>query len=456
MTQQRPTLRIARSRDEQEAEGRGPAADPRLYIGRETEAAAPRSFGFGTSPEARKTARLALISDGTDAGLVTIAGTGAGKGVGQVIPACLSYKGSIVVNDPKGEIYAVTARRRREMGQRVVRIDPFGGGETQSINPISLMDPFSETAIDDALQMARQITGKGSHHDPFWDQQAERLIAGSILFIATHLPRGSRRLEILRRIWFAGEETLGDILACMLASELHGGFIHETAQLYLSAPDKTRSSILSSVQEKLMFLSSPRGLRSLARNEMDLAAYRDGEPMTVYLRLPPHLGGSQAPLLRLWLGTLIQTAARRERRPEVPDLFLIDEAAQMGGLDELLMAASLLRGYGVRTWTFWQSIGQMEALYGLRSREFLDNAGTLSMFGASNAACAEAIRNLTGYEGTLLGMKPGTQVIARSGESARLAARLDYRREPEFFGLWDENPFHAPPGPARARAGETR
>lgn len=449
MTRQRPTLRINRNDNKPATSASRPAADPRLHIGRETETTVPGKFGFDTSQDRPRQIRPELISDTSDAGLVTIAGTGAGKGVSQVIPACLAYEGSIVVNDPKGEIYAVTARRRRQMGQRVICIDPFGKGKkSQAINPISLTHPFSDGAVDDALQMASQIVGRGSHADPFWDNQAERLIAGSILFIATHLPRDARRLEILRRIWFAGEEALGDILACMLASELHDGFLHETAQLYLSAPDRTRSSILSSLQEKLMFLCSPRGLCSLAGDEMSLAAYRDGEPTSIYLRLPPHLSTSQAALLRLWLGTLIQTTSRRKTRPKVPDLFLVDEAAQMGRLDELLMAASLLRGYGVRTWTFWQSLGQMEALYGSRSREFLDNAGTLSMFGAANAACAEAIRNLTGYQGTLLGMKPGTQVIARSGEPARLVNRLDYRREPEFLGLWDKNPFHTAPSQA--------
>ena len=61
----------------------------------------------------------AAILDTSDGGLVTIAGTGAGKGVSQVIPAQLTWRGSVVVNDPKGELYAITARCRREMGQRV-------------------------------------------------------------------------------------------------------------------------------------------------------------------------------------------------------------------------------------------------------------------------------------------------------------------------------------------------
>ena len=42
-----------------------------------------------------------------------------------IIPALLRYPGPVVVIDPKGENYWVTAQRRRELGQRVIVLDPF-------------------------------------------------------------------------------------------------------------------------------------------------------------------------------------------------------------------------------------------------------------------------------------------------------------------------------------------
>ncbi|MCV5950975.1 type IV secretory system conjugative DNA transfer family protein, partial [Escherichia coli] len=58
--------------------------------------------------------------------VVTVAPTGSGKGIGAVIPNLLTYQGSALVFDPKGENAEVTGRRRREMGQSVHVIDPFG------------------------------------------------------------------------------------------------------------------------------------------------------------------------------------------------------------------------------------------------------------------------------------------------------------------------------------------
>jgi type IV secretion system protein VirD4 len=416
----------------------------KLILARKEAQDAPHAIGFrrAADPAGDTASQSPFVTDDADGGLVTIAGTGAGKGVGQVIPALLAWPGSIVVNDPKGELYAITARHRRQMGQRVFQIDPFGSDATDALNPLDRIGGQGPDAFDNCLRLATQIVPGESHADPFWDDCARRLIAGTLLFIVTHMPRQHRTLDMLRRIWFADETLLIEALGAIAASTAQDGVVAETAALFSDAPDKTRGSMLSTLRERLTFLASRRGIRGLQGQGIDLRSYAEGEPMTIYLRLPPHLGSSHDALLRMWFGTLILAAAGRRRRPKVPDLFLVDEAAQMGRLDELLVAASLLRGYGVRTWTFWQSLGQLESLYGQRAREFLDNATSLSVFGIGNAMAATAARDLTGYDGDILGLPRDQMILARAGERPVLARRLDYRTEPDFAGRWDENPFH--------------
>ena len=71
--------------------------------------------------------------------LATFAPTGSGKGVSVVVPNLLSYRHSCVVVDPKGELYNLTSRHRRQkFGHTIVRLDPFGicgpgGGHLQPI-----------------------------------------------------------------------------------------------------------------------------------------------------------------------------------------------------------------------------------------------------------------------------------------------------------------------------------
>lgn len=65
-----------------------------------------------------------LISYKGDRHLLTVAPTRSGKGTTQIIPNLLTYDGSMLVIDPKGENALITAKRRQEMGQEVHIVDP--------------------------------------------------------------------------------------------------------------------------------------------------------------------------------------------------------------------------------------------------------------------------------------------------------------------------------------------
>lgn len=68
-----------------------------------------------------------------DRHIITVAGSRAGKGRGVIIPNLLSYPGSMIVIDPKGDLAAETARYRREqLGQSVYVIDPFDASQLDS------------------------------------------------------------------------------------------------------------------------------------------------------------------------------------------------------------------------------------------------------------------------------------------------------------------------------------
>lgn len=415
-----------------------------LHLGFELPVAEPVAVGFRpVSTEDIPEGGAKAICNRGDGGIVTIAGTGAGKGISQVIPTLLTYPGGVIVTDPKGEIAAVTADRRREMGQKVYIVDPFGREPSHAINPLAVIRPLSPEAPEQCAEIAARIVPSTKTNDPFWENMSRKLLTGTLLFISIYAPKEMRNLTLLRRFWSSGEERLSEVLSMMMLCPDYGGLIRDTATAYASAPDRTRTSLLTCVQEPLNFLNSQRAEDSLQGDEIDYDAFLRGEPMTIYLRVPPQYAKGQAALLRNWLGTLITLAASRTSRPEIPDLLLIDEAAQLGRSEDLSMAASLLRGYGIRTWTFWQSLGQLEELYGPRHREFLDNAEVLSVFGLSNAVSVRAAALLTGVdEESLFGMPRDQQVLALAGERGRRARRVNYLETPELAAIADPNPFY--------------
>src|SRR5512147_874574 len=125
----------------------------------------------------------APILYGEDRHLLTIAPTGAGKGRGVIIPNLLRFEGSAIVIDPKGETWHVTARRRKEMGQEVRLLDPFGAvsRRTDSLNPFDLFDRPGALLDADSEMLASLLAGDvGFHKEPFWDNWGRSLMSGVI------------------------------------------------------------------------------------------------------------------------------------------------------------------------------------------------------------------------------------------------------------------------------------
>src|SRR5262249_4764876 len=116
-----------------------------------------------------------------DGQLMIIAPTGVGKGVGVIIPNLLTYAGSMIVVDVKGENFQVTARYRRRIGQSVVVLVPFGlvTDSGDGLNPFRPLRPARGRA-----RVVRRDDGGAARRRP-------RLKLGPLL--GGHRPRPARR-----------------------------------------------------------------------------------------------------------------------------------------------------------------------------------------------------------------------------------------------------------------------
>src|SRR6185437_1173037 len=99
-----------------------------------------------------------------DRHMFTIAGSRGGKGISVIIPNLLTFEGSILCIDPKGENAKITARRRRELGQDVFIVDPFHicGEKSDCLNPFETLNANSITIREDLSVIADALVV----HDP--------------------------------------------------------------------------------------------------------------------------------------------------------------------------------------------------------------------------------------------------------------------------------------------------
>ncbi len=389
---------------------------------------------------------------------MTIAPTGAGKGRDVIIPNLLSYDGSVVVFDPKGENYDVTHRYRRDvLGHQIVLLDPFGsshtgGEERDCLNPFDVQahlarrrgESLAESAGDFGRLLA-EILGGGfrSLSDPFWDEMAQLLIAGLAADMITHRSDHSRNLPELRRRLFS--RNVRSYISSALA-EREGDMDPGTAQEFrmlisIGAAETTFAGIVATAAQQLAPFSSRSTVESISATSFDLTALTDpAKRISLYIVLPPHKLRTHQRLLRAWVGSLLYLVMNNQGGG-TQLLFMIDEAAQLGRFSLLEEAITLLRGYGMRTWTFWQDLAQIESLYGVSAETMINNSGVLQAFGATNFRSADALASRLGCDaGEMFAMDEGEQMVAFRGEWPVRLQRFNYLTDNQLASRSDPNP----------------
>ena len=387
-----------------------------------------------------------ILYDG-DAPLLTCGMTGSGKGRGALIPALLHYPGPVIVADVKGELARVTARRRLEMGQRVVILDPcrLTASQSDGLNPLDLLTLPGANPDADAQMLATMLAaGHRNRDEPYWTDMAQALLGGLIAHTVTAMPPEARHLGILRS-WLYHPDMALAIANALDKGEITSRFARDQLAGYLSAPeDRTRPCIHSTACSHINALCADEVAATLGRSTFPLRDVFDGKAMTIYLVMPADKLDSLRPLWRLWIGTLLTAVTRRPAIPRQRTLFLLDECAQLGELSALRLAVTLLRGAGLQVWSFWQDLSQLRQHYPQDWQTMIHNAAALQLLSVPNHLIAKEWAELLGMEAAgLARLAPEDAVVAIRGQDTRVVRRPDYLADPPFARLYDPNPRFA-------------
>ncbi len=375
--------------------------------------------------------------------LMTIASTGAGKGVGCIIPTLLRHKGPVVVIDPKGENYAVTARARAEMGQKIVLLDPFEimGSSEDALNPLDILLRFEGGEIEQAKMLADMIAPQSNTKDPFWNDKAKEIITAFILHIAEKSPQALQNFGELRYLLNQSRAELNVTVKEMLKSEISE--VSMVAKAMTMTDPKVLASIFSTAQSHISFMAGSLISSATHSTSFDLEDVILGKPLSIYIVIPPDKIDTSSQLIRLWIGTLLSLIMMRSSAPSERTLFILDEAAQLGHMSLLTKAITLLRGYGLQTWSFWQDLSQLSSIYP-DWETLYNNCRIHQDFGITNAKFAKQVSDLTGYPfyREILKLDNDEMILQVAGDEAVIAQRPNYITDAIFKGLADPNPFH--------------
>ncbi len=423
---------------------------PGLLIGWSLEEQAshvPVGFSIGDPVTVDSPKLIDPILFNEEGHLLTIASTGAGKGVGCIIPALLTHTGPMIVVDPKGENAAITARHREELGQKVFIVDPMQivTDTPASLNPLDGLDPKDPMVVDEASSIAHILSAHLSidTKNAYWTNRGRHLITTAILH-AIGLPHEEgRNLASVRSLLNKAQSGDGKYLYNTLKRSAHFE-ARKSASAFDMSANETLSSIISMAQDMVDFIRGEPIRKATSSSSFSLEDITRGDPVTVYFVLPPHMLESHGQLLRLWISTIMRAITRRRNKPEKPTMLLLDEAAQLGEFPPLRQAITLLRGYGLQTWSFWQDVSQLKQCYPTSWRTLVNNCCVVQAFGAPNMSAARSIAELfdIGRPDRILDLSRDEIVVQVAGRDAFVARRPNYLVEEAFKGKFDPNPFY--------------
>jgi type IV secretion system protein VirD4 len=413
-----------------------------LLLSLNATTSSPIGFRLASKSKGRK---KKLLYSG-DKHLVTFASTGSGKGTSAIIPNLLNYEGPIVVIDPKAENYFVTRRKRKEMGHRVVLLDPFGitGQPCDSLNIFESIFLSKEDNVTDCQMIANNFASAGGFKtsDPFWDDSACNLITGIIAYLV------SKREVSEPSLKDAIEILLGEELEYFLATILDNekcvpDFVRESFISFLNIPsDKTRPCVLSTASSYFHTFRSEKVLNSVGKSTFPIADFLQGKPLDIFIVIPPDKFESHKRLLVLWISTLIKAIVSRKKKPVIPTLFMLDETATLGNFYQLENFLTLCRGYGAKAWLFFQDLQQLQKNYPNGFQTILNNSGVMQIFGIDTYAAARDLSFQTGISAnTILNLPANKQLLIIDGV-VHIADKINYLRGDDYCVGFDANPFY--------------
>ena len=341
--------------------------------------------------------------------VLCFAPTRSGKGVGLVVPSLLTWPGSAIVHDIKGENWQLTAGFRARHG-RVLLFDPTNP-KSSAYNPL-LEVRRGEWEVRDVQNIADILVDpEGSlEKRNHWEKTSHALLVGAILHVL--YAEDDKTLAGVAAFLSDPKRPIESTLDAMMKTSHLGEagphpVIASAARELLNKSDNERSGVLSTAMSFLGLYRDPVVAEVTRRCDWRINDMVGGKlPTTLYLVVPPSDINRTKPLIRLILNQVgrrltedLQAKAGRHRM-----LLMLDEFPALGRLDFFESALAFMAGYGLKSFLIAQSLNQIEKAYG-PNNSILDNCHVRVSFATNDERTAKRVSDALGTATEMKAMK---------------------------------------------------
>ena len=323
--------------------------------------------------------------------VLVVGGSGSGKSASYSIPNAYQLLGSYVFTDPKGELYDKTAGYLKANGYEIKVLNLVRPQYSDGYNP--LMHISSEIDVDviaNTVVKGQKTEGSGS--DPFWDDSAEMLLKALIYYLMATRPEEEQNLASCAELVRAANSNGGSNLLTELISKLP--YDHPARMNYKSieiAPEKTYSSILSTLQSKLGKFDSKEIAEVTSTDTINFEEIGNKKTAVYVISSDTHTAYDF--LLTIFFSQMIQQlydyADQNGGALKVPTYFILDEFANIGKIPDFDKKISTSRSRKISFSVILQNLDQLEAVYEKSYETIIGNCDTHVFLGSNSYKTVE-------------------------------------------------------------------
>ncbi len=400
-----------------------------------------------------------LYIDASDTHSLVYGSTGSLKTRTVVSPGIkvLGYAGeSMVINDPKGELFARHAGDLKKQGYTIVDVNFRNPSVGNSWNPLYIPYQFYiQGNLDKSAEFVNDIANNlmlsdRSTDDPFWDFSASDLLYGLIQLLFRYCKEHHASLNAvnignlltLRRLLFSGRQQPQNTLLWKYASEDELVAASLSGSVY--APKDTMNSILSVFDQKMRsFTIQPTLLDMLANNDFDIADI--GKAKTAVFLITPDEKTSYHRLVSMFVKEsyeyLIYLATQTpDNKVENRINYILDEFSSLPQIADMPSMISAARSRDIRFLLVVQSQSSLKQRYSNEAETIISNCTNWIFFTSRELSLLKELSELCG---TQKNQQPNITIydLQHFSKERREALLLAGRLKPAKVSMLDIDKF---------------
>ena len=327
-----------------------------------------------------------LWVDNGEAHNIVVGSTGSGKTQAIVFPMAYSlakHGESMIITDPKGEIYETTANMLKERGYNIVVLNFRNPQNGNSWNPMSLpYKLYKEGNTDKAIELLDDLAlnilyeEKSGNADPFWEKSAADYFTGLALGLFEDGTEEQVNLNSINLMSSLGEERFGGPNNNYIKEYFNSkdpakpAYVNASGTVY-SAED-TKQGIISQFKQKVKLFASRDNLSEmLSHSDFDMKEI--GRQKTAVFMIVQDEKKTLHPLATIFIKqvyeTLIDVAQESGGKLPYRTNFILDEFANMPPLKDVTTMVTAARSRLIRFTFIIQNYAQLTQVYGKENAE---------------------------------------------------------------------------------------